>query len=66
MLFRSGAGPERLKAIAFRALETELGAALLQTGGATLHIAGHLRLDSWQGRTGVQLMIDDAAPAHAG
>jgi single-stranded-DNA-specific exonuclease len=61
----AGAGPERLKAIAFRALETELGAALLQTGGATLHIAGHLRLDSWQGRTGVQLMIDDAAPALA-
>jgi len=58
------AGPERLKAIAFRALETDLGAALLKTGGASLHIAGHLRLDSWQGRNGVQLMIDDAALAH--
>ena len=65
-ILAAGAGPERMKAIAFRALETELGAALLQTGGATLHIAGHLRLDSWQGRTGVQLLIDDAAPAHAG
>jgi single-stranded-DNA-specific exonuclease len=65
-ILAAGAGPERMKAIAFRALETELGAALLQTGGATLHIAGHLRLDSWQGRTGVQMLIDDAAPAHAG
>ena len=62
----AGTGPERLKAIAFRALETDLGAMLMQTGGAALHVAGHLRLDSWQGRNGVQLMIDDAAPAHAG
>ncbi len=56
------AGPgERLKAIAFRALGTPLGDALLASSGAALHIAGHVRLDLWQGRTGVQLMIDDAA-----
>jgi single-stranded-DNA-specific exonuclease len=57
----SGGGTDRLKAIAFRALETPLGTALLQSSGAALHIAGHLRADTWQGRTGVQLMIDDAA-----
>lgn len=56
-------GPDgaRLKAIAFRALEGPLGPALLQTGGAPLHLAGHLRPDNWQGREDVQLLIDDAA-----
>jgi single-stranded-DNA-specific exonuclease len=34
---------------------------LLKTGGAPLHLAGHLRADSWQGRNEVQLLIDDAA-----
>jgi single-stranded-DNA-specific exonuclease len=56
------AGAGRLKAIAFRSLENPLGAALLDRGGALLHLAGHLRADSWNGRTGVQFMIDDAAP----
>ena len=63
-ILAAGAGAERLKAIAFRALETELGRALLQSGGAALHVAGHLRVDTWQGRNGVQLLIDDAAYAH--
>jgi single-stranded-DNA-specific exonuclease len=56
------AGAGRLKAIAFRCLDNPLGAALLDRGGALLHLAGHLRADSWNGRTGVQFMIDDAAP----
>lgn len=56
------AGPgERLKAIAFRAVGTPLGDALLASSGAALHVAGHLRLDLWQGRSGVQMLIDDAA-----
>jgi single-stranded-DNA-specific exonuclease len=59
--FISGADGARLKAIAFRALEGPLGPALLKTGGAPLHLAGHLRPDSWQGRNEVQLLIDDAA-----
>jgi single-stranded-DNA-specific exonuclease len=60
----AGGGAERLKAIAFRALESPLGPALLQSGGAALHIAGHIKPDTWQGRNGVQLTIDDAAFAH--
>lgn len=56
----SGAG--RLKAIAFRCLETPLGQALLGSGGTLLHLAGQLRADTWNGRRGVQLTIDDAAP----
>ncbi len=58
-----GAGTARLKAIAFRALESALGPALLRAQGAGFHFAGHIRADSWQGREGVQLLIDDAAPA---
>jgi len=57
----SGADGGRLKAIAFRALETELGKALLTSGGAPLHIAGVLRIDRWNGQEGIQLLIDDAA-----
>lgn len=59
----TGADGGRLKAIAFRALEGPLGPALLQSGGAPLHLAGHLRPDGWQGRDEVQLLIDDAAVA---
>jgi len=66
-IFGEGAGPARLKGIAFRALtperESELGKALLQSQGASFHLAGHLRADRWQGRDGVQLLIDDAARA---
>ncbi len=64
-----GAGKARLKGIAFRALgETRgsaLGQALLNARGQGFHLAGHLRADRWQGRNGVQLLIDDAAPASA-
>jgi single-stranded-DNA-specific exonuclease len=61
-----GGGTARLKAVAFRSLESELGPALLNGQGRTFHVAGHLRADTWQGRNGVQLLIDDAAAAGAG
>ncbi|HXV24476.1 MAG TPA: single-stranded-DNA-specific exonuclease RecJ [Alphaproteobacteria bacterium] len=51
----------RLKAIAFRALGTPLGDALLQARGAAIHLAGHLRADIWQGQATTQLLIEDAA-----
>ena len=57
-------GGGRLKAIAFRSAGTALGDALLDRSGLALHIAGHVRRDDWKGRDGVQLLIDDAAPAH--
>ncbi len=56
-------GATRLKAIAFRCLEGELGPALLHGQGRGFHVAGHLRADSWQGREEVQLILDDAARA---
>jgi single-stranded-DNA-specific exonuclease len=52
----------RLKAIAFRSADTGLGQALLANDGTPLHIAGTLRIDSWQGRHAVQMFIEDAAP----
>ena len=60
--FVGGESPGRLKAIAFRATDDALGAALLQSRGLPLHLAGQLRLDRWQGREEVQLIIEDAAP----
>lgn len=54
----------RLSAIAFRAVGTGLGEALLNSGGASLHLAGTLRADEWRGERRVQLHIEDAAPAY--
>ncbi|MPZ11099.1 MAG: single-stranded-DNA-specific exonuclease RecJ [Kiloniellaceae bacterium] len=55
-----------LKGIAFRALESDLGPALLQTAGLPLHVAGRLQIDRWGGREGVQFIIEDAALVSAG
>jgi single-stranded-DNA-specific exonuclease len=52
----------RLSAIAFRVAETPLGHFLAETRGAAIHVAGHLRRDTWRGGDAVQLVIDDAAP----
>jgi single-stranded-DNA-specific exonuclease len=54
-----GAGA-RLKAVAWRAGETELGRRLLAGQGA-LHVAGKLKPDDYMGREGVELEIEDAA-----
>lgn len=54
-------GGNRIKAIAFRAAGKPLGEALLRSGGVPLHLAGHLRIDTWGGTPTVQLVIEDAA-----
>ena len=41
----------------------QLGELLLKAEGLPLHVAGHLRRTSWQGRESVELMIEDAADA---
>lgn len=61
----SGAGGTRLDAIAFRAAGTDLGHGLLAARGTSVHIAGRLRADEWNGRRQLQLQIEDAAPAQA-
>jgi single-stranded-DNA-specific exonuclease len=56
-------GAARLKGIAFRCADTPLGDFLAAARGRAIHVAGHLRRDSWRGGDAVQLVIDDAAPA---
>lgn len=53
----------KLAAIAFRAFDGGMGAALMAHDGKSFHVAGRLRLNHWQGRVTPQLQIDDAAPA---
>jgi single-stranded-DNA-specific exonuclease len=50
----------RLKAVAWRAEDTEAGRRLLNEGGA-IHVAGRLKPDDWQGRESVELEIEDVA-----
>ena len=51
----------RLKAIAFRALNTELGETLLSERQHPLHVAGRLTVDEWNGNRAVSLHVEDAA-----
>ncbi len=54
----------RIEACAFRVAGTPLGQTLLKGEGLTLHVAGHLRRSTWQGRDSVELLIEDAADPH--
>ena len=61
--FVTGEGGGRLAAISFNCVDSPLGLALLNSDGAPLHLAGRLKVNTWQGRSSAQLHIDDAAPA---
>lgn len=52
----------RLKAIAFRAMGTELGEMLLSERQFPLHVAGRLTVDDWGAKRVPSLHIEDAAP----
>jgi single-stranded-DNA-specific exonuclease len=51
----------RIKAIAFRAMGTDWGEALLTERKFPLHIAGRLSLDTWGNKSQPQLQIEDVA-----
>jgi single-stranded-DNA-specific exonuclease len=53
-------GGSRIKAVAFRAVGTELGEALLKQGRRPFHLVGHLKLDTWNGREAAEFHIKDA------
>ena len=55
-----------VNAIAFRAAGQRLGVALEQSRGQSVHAAGTLCLDRWNGVERVQLRLVDVAPAEAG
>jgi single-stranded-DNA-specific exonuclease len=50
----------RLKAVAWRCEDTEMGRQLM-IEGAAIHVAGRLKPDDWKGREGVELDIEDVA-----
>lgn len=52
---------KKLKAVAFRAMGTELGELLLSEKQLPLHIAGRLTIDDWSGARVPCLHIEDAA-----
>lgn len=60
--FGDGLGT-KLEAVAFGAFETPLGAALENAGHQRFHLAGKLELNTFGGRTKVQLRLEDAARA---
>ena len=57
------AGPDgtRIKAIAFRAMGTELGELLLGERKMPLHIAGRLTIDEWGAKRVPSIQIEDVA-----
>ncbi len=57
----ASADGKRLKAVAFRAMGTELGEMLLSERQLPLHIAGKLTVDEWSGARVPCLHIEDAA-----
>jgi single-stranded-DNA-specific exonuclease len=59
----AGEGGGRLEAVAFRSTEEALAPALLERAGRPLHLAGHLRLDRWNGTDAPRFVICDAALA---
>ncbi|MBW7835542.1 MAG: single-stranded-DNA-specific exonuclease RecJ [Sphingomonadales bacterium] len=58
-------GPDgkRLKGIAFKSAANGLGQMLLGGIGQRFHVAGTLKRNVWNGRTSVDLIIEDAAAA---
>ena len=52
---------KKLKAIAFRAMGTELGELLLNEKQLAVHVAGRLTIDDWSGARVPSLHIEDVA-----
>lgn len=52
---------KRIKAIAFRAMGTEMGEALLSERKFPLHIAGRLTIDDWNGGRTPSIHVEDVA-----
>ncbi len=58
--FKSGDG-QFVNAIAFRVAGTPLGRALIDNRGRSMHAAGYLTVDRWQGQERVQMRLTDVA-----
>jgi single-stranded-DNA-specific exonuclease len=60
---RVGTGAAQVQVICFGAFDGPLGPALASGGAGRFHLAGRVEVDSWGGRSKVQLRLDDAARA---
>lgn len=60
-MFVSDRGRNRLKVMAFRAAETELGGALLSAKGREMHLVGRLKRDDWGQTPKAEMHLEDAA-----
>jgi single-stranded-DNA-specific exonuclease len=60
--FGDGMGAKQ-EAVLFGAFQTPLGDALMAGGAARFHLAGRIEVNTWGGRSRVQLRLEDAARA---
>jgi single-stranded-DNA-specific exonuclease len=60
-LVLAGADGGRIKAMAWRQGDSELGALLMGAGARPIHVAGRVKRDDWTGGDAVELELDDAA-----
>ncbi len=63
-MFSDWEGGKRIKAIAFKSVDTPLGDAILNGSDRAFNIIGHLKINEWQGRKSAQMHIIDAAYAN--
>ena len=56
-----GDASAKLEAVLFNANDTPLGQALLTAGHQRFHLVGRLELNTWGGKSRVQLRLEDAA-----
>ena len=59
----SGLNGQRVNAIAFKAADTEIGAALLAGKDKNFHLLGVLKKDTWNGKTKIQIQLQDVMTA---
>jgi single-stranded-DNA-specific exonuclease len=55
-------GGASVKAMGFRMADTEIGNRLLSRNCGPVHLAGHLKHDTWNGRERAEIHIRDVAP----
>ncbi len=60
---QDSSGGATIKGIAFRAMDSSLGELLLTAGSAPLHLAGHVSINTWNGKKTVDFQIVDAIHA---
>lgn len=56
-------GGARIKAMAWKALDTDLGQALMNHAGRGIHLLGQFRVNEWNGTESVEFVVEDAAYA---